>query len=161
MDIPDGVLPVQQNREAFYKLIQANDATSEIVYSAYPDLSVLETIKKSAPAKQLLARLTTADHEFMNINDQRDAFKEGAVAAAPWVGDTGQSAPEYRWDDLGTDKIHVVLSLYTTDLAIRTKKSEMLQLAFSENNAFSVTKIHDGSSFPGDLIHFDYKGGIA
>jgi hypothetical protein len=69
MNIPDGVLPVQQNREAFYKLIQANNATSEIVYSAYPDLSVLETIKKSAPAKQLLARLTTADHEFMNIND--------------------------------------------------------------------------------------------
>jgi hypothetical protein len=48
MDIPDGVLPVQQNREAFYKLIQANDATSEIVYSAYPDLSVLESIKNAA-----------------------------------------------------------------------------------------------------------------
>jgi hypothetical protein len=30
-----------------------------------------------------------------------------------------------------------------------------------QNNAFSVTKIHDGASFPGDLIHFDYKDGIA
>ncbi len=47
MDIPDGVLPVQQHREAFYKLIKANDATSEVVYSAYPDLSVLEIIKNA------------------------------------------------------------------------------------------------------------------
>ncbi|NQZ10377.1 MAG: peroxidase [Algicola sp.] len=111
-----------------------------------------------------LSRLmNTNDIEFpgRNIADQRDAFKEGAVAAAPWVGDTGQSAPEYWWDELGTDKIHVVFSLYSTDLAVRAKKSEILQQAFSENNAFSVTKIHDGASFPGDLIHFDYKDGIA
>lgn len=47
LDVPDGILPVQQHREAFYDLVKANDIKSETVYSSYPKLSVLEIINNA------------------------------------------------------------------------------------------------------------------
>jgi hypothetical protein len=44
VDTPEGVTPVQQNREAFIDFVQKNNIKSERFYSAYPKLSVLDIV---------------------------------------------------------------------------------------------------------------------
>jgi hypothetical protein len=47
LDVPDGVIPVESNRQAFYELIKDHDLKEEVFYCAYPEQSVIEIIQNA------------------------------------------------------------------------------------------------------------------
>jgi len=90
-----------------------------------------------------------------------EEFAAGAVARAERLGDTGDSAPE-RWrDQLGTQRVHVLLFLFAQSEEIATKVSEDLRCEYASGSGFVEVCCQDARALPGNLTHFGYRDGFA
>jgi hypothetical protein len=84
-----------------------------------------------------------------------DEFKQGAVARARNVGDTGQSAPENWKGGLAGPGVHVLVLLFAQNSDIREEQSQWLQERWRE--AMSEVSSHDAYNLPGNLAHFGFR----
>ena len=85
-------------------------------------------------------------------------FRQGMVARADRLGDTGPSAPE-RWDTRMWDveRVHLVLTIHAhTRKGLEPSTARLLRgPAFTELGRF------DGAALPDGAVHFGYRDGIA
>jgi deferrochelatase/peroxidase EfeB len=90
-----------------------------------------------------------------------DAFRRGPTHSAAAMGDSGESAPAH-WILGGTDSVpvHALLSLYVNDVSVRAKQDALLRALFGEQ-AITLVFERDGSAFPDNRVHFNYKDSIA
>lgn len=97
------------------------------------------------------------------------SFLGGAIGAAQTVGDTGTNAPS-NWlpklNQQNADKVHLLISLYTTGDDNREKYSATLRTMFSRvipspSEPHSDVLEFDVNAFPGGKIHFGYTDGIS
>jgi Dyp-type peroxidase family len=88
------------------------------------------------------------------------SFKNGAVAQAEYVGDTGESAPENWKADLNNiDSTHVIVVLYARNIEVMKDQSIALRKLFL--GGLEVVDTLDGLTPPDGKIHFGYKDGIS
>ncbi len=104
------------------------------------------------------------------------AFQQGSAARstasaddanAPWsgvgIGDIGDSAPEH-WLVGGPQNpvVHLVISVFTDEATnpARESVSAGLREVFTACETTEIT-VRDGSTFPGAVVHFGYRDGIA
>ena len=85
-------------------------------------------------------------------------FRQGAVARAGRVGDTGASAPAHWKGGLATSDVHVLVFLFAQTAAIREQISARLRGTFS--GGFSEVSTHDAEALPGNVAHFGYRDGF-
>lgn len=94
-------------------------------------------------------------------------FREGAIAQASAIGDTGESAPENWINGLDkTEEAHILLLLFAQDENTLSEKSEKLRSKFEEQEirelgCFDGAKLLDQDGKPSDMIHFGYRDGIS
>ena len=86
-------------------------------------------------------------------------FRQGAVARAGRVGDTGASAPANWRGGLATSDVHVLVFLFAQTAATRDQLSTRLRAAFAAG--FTEVSTHDAGSLPGNVAHFGYRDGFA
>jgi deferrochelatase/peroxidase EfeB len=100
---------------------------------------------------------------------QYQAFKQGAVARAPIVFDTGSSAPA-NWVPClapsGAPAAHAVVTLYAKDEATLESRSQTLRGMFGQDGAaralsFGDADHFDGRALPDGMVHFGYADGIS
>jgi len=94
-----------------------------------------------------------------------DEFVGGCVAAAPRIGDTGDSAPEKWQKPFAGPDVDVLVFLFVTD-KVDTEKtieaaSARLRQQFGDTGACQELAICDARSLPGDVAHFGYRDGFA
>ena len=104
------------------------------------------------------------------------AFQQGSAArsmasaddsTAPWagvgIGDIGESAPE-NWQVGGPNNpaVHLAISVFTDEATAPTRESVSagLREIFTACEITEVT-VRDGSTFPGGVVHFGFRDGIA
>ena len=87
-------------------------------------------------------------------------FRQGAVARAGRIGDTGASAPGNWKGGLATGDVHVLIFLFAQTAAIREQVTTRLRAGFSAG-AFTELSTHDADALPGHLSHFGYRDGFA
>jgi Dyp-type peroxidase family len=94
-----------------------------------------------------------------------DEFVGGSVAAAPRIGDTGDSAPEKWQAPFASPDIHVLVFLFLTDKANTEKTIETvsarLRALYGSTEACQELSVRDARSLPGDIAHFGYRDGFA
>lgn len=85
-------------------------------------------------------------------------FREGMVARSDRLGDTGPSAPR-RWDTALGDprRVHLVLTIHARRPAGLDLRSRDLLAA----GGLAEVDRFDGTAFPGGVVHFGYRDGIA
>lgn len=90
-----------------------------------------------------------------------EEFAEGAVARAPRIGDTAESAPE-RWvGRFNTPDVHALLFVFAQTEAALVDVHERLNAALVASGAFSEVSAHDGRGLPGNVAHFGYRDGFS
>jgi Dyp-type peroxidase family len=115
------------------------------------------------PYAGLSRLINTQDIKFpgRQFGQTTSAYEQGAKAAAPRIGDTGASGPQYWQGELGTDNAQVVFSLYSADQEAQDKYSKILTEGVAKAEAFELLHQFNGAAFAGDKIHFGYRDGIA
>jgi deferrochelatase/peroxidase EfeB len=87
-------------------------------------------------------------------------FRQGAVDRAAKLGDTGESGPEHWRGRLGeTDVVHVHVAIHAADDEIRDDVTDRL-LDAGRGGVRGISRF-DGGAFPGGVVHFGYRDGIA
>lgn len=94
-----------------------------------------------------------------------DEFVGGGVAAAPRIGDTGESAPEKWQEPFASSSVHVLVFLFvidkvTTDKTIENVSARLREL-YGSTGACQELAILEARSLPGDIAHFGYRDGFA
>lgn len=94
-----------------------------------------------------------------------DEFAGGSVAAAPRIGDTGDSAPEKWHMPFASPEVHVLIFLFVTDKATTEKTVEamstQLRTLYGTGGGLRELSVRDARSLPGDVAHFGYRDGFA
>lgn len=92
-------------------------------------------------------------------------FIEGAAARSKDIGDTGESSSKNWQGKLGTDEVHILLSLYAQDDAqdgyVLESISGSLRTLFGQGEAIHELSHFDGAQLPDKKVHFGYKDGIS
>lgn len=102
------------------------------------------------------------------------AFKAGAVARAPQVGDIGASAPA-NWlsclNPTNAPNAHVILTLYAASPKVLEARTTTLRSMFTAGGAAQAMTFNDGTTpgpdhfdaeaLPNGTVHFGYKDGIS
>lgn len=99
------------------------------------------------------------------LNTFPDEFVGGAVAAAPRVGDTDDSAPEQWQAPFASPDVHLLVFLFITDKVTTEQTVEavsaQLRGLYAGTGACHELSVHDARSLPGDIAHFGYRDGFA
>ena len=88
-------------------------------------------------------------------------FREGAVARAGRIGDTGDSAPETWKGGLAGSDVHALLIVFAQSEAELDSVTARLRAALSDGPAFSEISVHEGRALEGNVAHFGYRDGFA
>jgi deferrochelatase/peroxidase EfeB len=85
-------------------------------------------------------------------------FRDGMVARAARLGDTGPSAPEC-WDTRlwDVERVHVILTIHAGD----TTALDLVTGPVLQGRGFQEVDRFDGAAFPEGEVHFGYRDGIA
>jgi deferrochelatase/peroxidase EfeB len=87
-------------------------------------------------------------------------FRQGAVARAVRIGDTGSSAPEHWRGRLGEPgAAHAILTIHAVDTVVLDDVTTAL-LDAGRGAIVEVSRF-DGATFPGGVVHFGYRDGIS
>lgn len=108
-----------------------------------------------------LAALEVPDSSLRTFPDE---FVGGGVAAAPRIGDTGDSAPEKWQQPFASPDVHVLVFLFITDTVTIEKTIETVSArlrALYSAGACQELSVRDARSLPGDVAHFGYRDGFA
>src|SRR5262249_28656809 len=89
-----------------------------------------------------------------------EEFRQGAVAQAASLGNTGDSAPENWIGGLNTPEAHVLLSLFAQKDAELARVTGQLRGLFAGGGLAELSD-HVGKALPDNRVHFGYKDGIA
>ena len=90
-------------------------------------------------------------------------FRQGALARAEVVGDTGESHPDQWMEPFSpplADQAHVVLILFAEDEAMVAEVSERLR-ALLPHGGLTELSHHDAKALPGHVAHFGYRDGFS
>ncbi len=99
--------------------------------------------------------------DFSLRSDHFEPFKQGAAARGAKIGDEGESAPEHWQGKLGTDEVHILLSVYAQDSNVLESISGSLRSLFRQGEAIHELSHFDGAQLPDNRVHFGYRDGIA
>lgn len=89
-----------------------------------------------------------------------EEFKQGAVARASEVGDTGPSAPEHWAPSLRSPDAHVVLSVFADDADELESVSTDLRGRAARGEATELDHF-DARALPGEVAHFGFRDGLS
>lgn len=94
-----------------------------------------------------------------------EEFVGGCVAAAPRIGDTGESAPDKWQAPFAGPDVHLLVFLFVTDKTaadnIIETVSVRLRALHAADETFQELSVRDARSLPGDIAHFGYRDGFA
>ena len=93
--------------------------------------------------------------------DHFEPFIQGAAVRGADIGDEGESAPENWQGKLGTDEVHILLSVYAQEPNLLESISGNLRSLFRQEEAIHELSHFDGAQLPDNRVHFGYRDGIA
>jgi Dyp-type peroxidase family len=99
--------------------------------------------------------------DFAFSSDYFKPFIEGAAVRSKNIGDWGENAPENWQGELGTDKVHILLSVHAQDYNVLELVSGNLRALFKQGEAIHELSHFDGAQLPDSKVHFGFKDGIA
>ena len=89
-----------------------------------------------------------------------EEFRQGAVARAAIVGDTGQSDPSHWMPALAAGGVHVLVTLFAQTQEIREDWANRLREIW-KGGAFAEALTIDANILPGNVAHFGYRDGYS
>ena len=81
-----------------------------------------------------------------------EEFRQGAVARAASIGDTGNSAPASWKPAFTSGQAHVLVTLFAQNQALREQWTAQLRSVW--RGALEETLVQDADVLPGNLAHF-------
>lgn len=94
-----------------------------------------------------------------NLATFPEEFRSGAVARAPLIGDTGDSAPEKWKTEYVGPGVHILALLFARTAAIREEQTAALRTLWA--GATSEVTVQDADMLPGSVAHFGFQDGFS